>query len=155
MAVGLSNGTVRVGDGGAGQVLARGMAEGGGGLVFQNGETGRDPGLQRETTQQLLTEGVKGLDLQPAGRLQRPGEQFAGAGQGGVIEGQRIAVVQPGQFTRQGGVVQHGPAAQLVEQPGLHLGGGGLGVGDAQDGAGIDLIQQQPRHPVDQGGGLA
>ncbi len=72
-----------------------------------------------------------------------------------MIHRLRVAVVQPGQFARQGGVVQHGPAAQLIEQPGLHLGGGGLGVGDAQDGAGIDLVQQQPRHPVDQGGGLA
>ena len=155
MAVGQADGTVGSGDGGAGQVLARGMAEGGGGLVFQHGEAGRDPGLEREATQQFFAEGVDGLDLQPARRLQRAGEQFAGAGQGRVIHRLRVAVVQPGQFARQGGVVQHGPAAQLVEQPGLHLGGGGLGVGDAQDGAGIDLVQQQPRHPVDQGGGLA
>ncbi len=79
MAVGLADGTVGIGDGGAGQVFARGMAQRGRGLVFQNGEAGRDPGFQREAPQQLFAEGVDGLDLQPAGRLQRAGEQLAGA----------------------------------------------------------------------------
>ena len=57
--------------------------------------------------------------------------------------------------SRQRRVVHDGPAAQLFEQPRLHLGGGGLGVGDAQDLAGLDPSQQQARHAVDQGRGLA
>ncbi|MNL29068.1 hypothetical protein D3C87_1507400 [compost metagenome] len=85
MAVGLTDRTVRIAQGGAGQFLARGVAEGDGGLVFQHGEAGRDAGLNGEAAQQLFAEGVDGLDLQPARRLQGAGEQAARLGQAGWV----------------------------------------------------------------------
>ncbi len=99
--------------------------------------------------QQLLAEGVDGLDLQPARGLQRQGEQAPGAGQAG----RRLA--DPGQLLGQGRIGHHRPAAQGLEQPALHLGRRRLGVGDAEDGLRVRAAQQQPRHPVDQRAGLA
>ncbi|MNY24514.1 hypothetical protein D3C86_1582340 [compost metagenome] len=155
MAVGLTHGTLGVSQRGAGQFLARGVAEGDGGLVFQHGEARRDARLDGEAAQQLFAEGVDGLDLQPARRLQRAGEQAARLGQAGRVEAGGIAGVQFGQFGGQGGVVHDRPLAQGLEQAGLHLGGGGLGVGDAEDGRGPGPAQQQTGHAADQGGGLA
>ncbi len=155
MAVGLADRPLGVGEGGAGQVFARGVAEGDRRLVLQHGEARRDACLDGEATQQFFAEGVDGLDLQPAGRLQGAGEQAARFGQAGGIEGGGVAVVQLRQFRRQFSVVHDGPFAQRLEQAGLHLGGGGLGVGHAQDGRGRGAAQQQARHPADQGGGLA
>lgn len=72
-----------------------------------------------------------------------------------MVIGPLAAAFEPGQGLTQAGVVAHGPAAQEVEQAPLHLGSGGLGVGHAQDGLGPGAGQQQTRHPVDQGLGLA
>ena len=47
--------------------------------VVEDAELRRHPGLEREAAQQRLAEGVDRLDLQPAGRLQRAGEEGAGA----------------------------------------------------------------------------
>ena len=155
MGIGGAEAAVGVGQGGAGQVLARRMRQGDGRLVLQNLESGRHPGLDREAPQQLFAEGVDGLDLQPARRLQRAGEQAAGVGQVGRLQAGRVAAVELDQIAGQFGVIHDGPAAQLLEQPRLHLGGGGLGVGDAQDLGRSRLLQQQPGHPVHEGGGLA
>jgi hypothetical protein len=79
----------------------------------------------------------------------------AGLGQEGGVPAIAALALQPRQLEAQVGVLQDRPLAQGVEQAALHLGGGGLGVGDAQDGLGRGVGQQQPRHPGDKGGGLA
>ena len=63
---------------GAGNDIRAGTGEqlGGHGVV-QHLETGRQPRFHGKHLQQLLAEGVNGLHLQPAGRLQRPGEEPA------------------------------------------------------------------------------
>ena len=155
MGIGGTQPAVGIGEGGAGQVLARRMGQGDGRLILQHPEGGGDAGLDGETPQQLFAEGVDGLDLQPAGRLQRAGEQATGVGQIGGLESGGVAAVKKDQIAGQFLVVHDGPAAQLFEQPRLHLGGGGLGVGDAQDLGRARLLQQQPGHPVHKGGGLA
>ncbi|MNI04992.1 hypothetical protein D3C73_579340 [compost metagenome] len=155
MAVGCADRPLCVIEGGAGQFLARGVAEGDRRLVLQHGEARRDARLDGEAAQQLFAEGVDGLDLQSAGGLQGAGEQAARFGQAGGIERGGVAVVQFRQGFGQLAVVHDGPFAKPLEQAGLHLGGGGLGVGHAQDGRGRGAAQQQARHPADQGGGLA
>ena len=124
------------------------------GLVIHDLEGRRHAGLQRKAAQQLLAEGVDGLDLQPAGRFQRLGEQGAGVGQADGVAGRGLAL-QPDQRRSQLLVLHDRPAAEHVEQPALHLGGGGLGVGHAEDGGRLYVAQQQPGHPIDQGLGLA
>ncbi len=119
------------------------------GLVLQHFEVRRDPRFQREAVQQLLAEGVDGLDLQSARRLQGQGEEAAGLAQVGDV------FADLGQFLPERRVGHHRPAAQGLEQPPLHLGRGRLGVGDAEDGLGLGPAQQQPRHAVHQGPGLA
>ena len=120
--------------------------------VIHHLESGRNSGLQREATQKLFAERVDGLDFQAPGGLQGASKQRAGLGEFRRIEG---PILQPGEAQRQLGIRQHRPFAQQFEQAALHLRGGGFGVGDAKDGLGADPCQQQPRHPVDQGLGLA
>ncbi len=124
------------------------------GLIIHDLEGRRYAGFQREAAQQLFAEGVDGLDLQPAWRLERLGEQGAGVGQAERIARRGFAL-EPDQRRSQLLVLHDRPAAEHVEQPALHLGGGGLGVGHAEDGGRLDVPQQQPGHPVDQGLGLA
>jgi hypothetical protein len=152
--IGHGEGVVMVGD--IGRHLPQGaLGDGGRGAVVHHLEARRDPGLQREAPQQLLAEGVDGLDLQPARRLQRLGEQAPGLGQLAMAETGRVAALQRAQLLAQLDVGGDAPLAQSLEQPPLHLGGGGLGVGHAQDRLGRRAGQQQARDPVDQGLGLA
>ena len=67
----------------------------------------------------------------------------------------RLVLAQLAQCRAQIGVRLHRPFAQPPEQAVLHLGRGGLGVGQAQDVLRLDPVQQQPRHPVGQHAGLA
>ena len=60
-----------------------------------------------------------------------------------------------GEFGPQAFVVHHRPVAQAMEEPALHLGGGGFGVGQAQHVLWRDAAQQQQRHPVGQNARLA
>ena len=100
--------------------------------VLEHRELRRDAGLEREAAQQRVAEGVDRLDLQPARRLERAGEQRAGAVEPvGRIVGARLA--ERGQRGAQLGLGHHRPGAEGAEEPGLHLGRGGLGVGEAQD----------------------
>ena len=46
--------------------------------------------------------------------------------------------------------VHDAPVAEAVEQAGLHLAGGGLGVGDAEDRVRLGAAQQEARDAVDQ-----
>ncbi len=92
---------------------------------------------------------MDGLDLQTARGLQGAGEQGARERQVGR------ALVDGCQLGMERGVVHHRPVAQALEQPVLHLGGGGLGEGDAKDRLGTSPPQQQAGDAVDQGAGLA
>ena len=67
----------------------------------------------------------------------------------------RRRLAELGERGAQVGVGEHRPGAEAGEEPALHLGGGGLGVGEAEDALRLGAGEQQPRHPVDQDPGLA
>ena len=103
--------------------------------------------LERRRLQHAGAEGVDGLDLQPARRLQRLGEQPAG---GRLALGRRGLPGQLRQRLAEFGVVHRRPGAQHLEDAVGHIGGGRLGVGDAEHAAGRDAVEQQAQHAVDQ-----
>ncbi len=135
------------------QLVENFVAQQAGGAIVKLGEQRRDPGLERKAAQQAGTKAVDGLNPQAARRLDRARKQASGGGQRLVCQG----AVNPkfDQLGAQAIVVQHGPTAKALEQAVLHLAGGGLGVGQAQNPPRIDAGQQQPRHPVGQHPGLA
>ena len=98
---------------------------------------------------------MDGLDLQPARRFQRTGEQGAGLAHRRIIKTGGGAALQFGQGLNEGVLVHNGPKAEPVIETPLHFGSGRLGIGHAQDGRRLGPRQQQPRHAVDQGLGLA
>ena len=110
-------------------------------------EARRDIGLQRKQVQELGAEGVDGVDLQSARRLQRQREELPRAlpppGVDPLLAGLAHRLVERR-------VVQHRPRPQVVEHAVRHVGGGGLGEGDAEDARRIDARQQQPDHALRQ-----
>ena len=87
------------------------------------------------------------LDFQPAGRLQRVGEQTPCLLQSFFAAGFRAHLCDVlGQFL----VGQHRPFAELLKQAPGHLRGSGLGIDEAQDALGPRARQQKPRHAVGQ-----
>ena len=102
--------------------------------------------------QQPRTEGVDGLHLESARRLQRQREQSPGA------RAQR-RVRRDVRDSANGGiercVVERGPPAQLIEHAVRHIGGGGLGEGDAENLRRIDAVEQQADHALREHVGLA
>ena len=118
--------------------------------VLEDAELRGGAGLQREAADQRLAEGVDGLDAQAARRLQRAGEEGAGA-----CEIRRGALAQRVEGRGERAVGQHRPGAERAEQAVLHLGGGRLGVGEAEDLLRLAAREQQPRHPVGEDAGLA
>ena len=116
-------------------------------------EAGWRARFQREAPQQVFAEGVDGLDLQAAGRFQGTGKQAA-----------RILDLPDRQIFMTQLFLQVAlellrprdrPAPQTGEETILHLGGGGLGVGDAEDFLRRDALEQDVHHAVDQDAGLA
>ncbi len=79
---------------------------------------------------------MQGLDLQPARRFQRLGEQGPGAWQ---IMRRLVDLFEIG---AQVAVTADRPFAELIEQALLHFGGGGLGIGDAQNALRFRAIEQ-------------
>ena len=124
-----------------------------GGAVLHLLELRRNPGLERKPSQDGGAERVDGLDLEPARRFDGAGKQRAGAAQ--RILGNMPLDPQIVQRVMQRRVVLHRPVTQALEQPVLHLAGGGLGVGQAEDVFGQHALQQQSRHPVGEHPGLA
>ena len=92
------------------------------------------------------------LDAQAARRFDRAGEKLAGAGQ---ALGRQVKFAQFHQIAAQVIVGLHRPLTQPLEQAVLHLGRGGLGIGQAQHVLRFDPVQQQACHPVGQDAGLA
>ena len=77
-----------------------------------------DVGLERELVQQPLAEGVDGLDLQPARRLQGAREEPAGpASSRGV--GRRPSIV--GELAGELGIGQRRPVGEAFEDALRHL----------------------------------
>ena len=124
-----------------------------GGAVLHLGELWRHPGFERKAPQQARTKRVDGLNAQAAGGLDGAGKERARLPQ--PLGRQRAVKAELAQFGDELVVVEHRPGAESLEQPVLHLGGGGLGVGQAQDMLGQHLVEQQPRHPVGQHAGFA
>ena len=121
------------------------------GLV-EHGKAGGDVGLERKLVQELGAEGMDRLHLQSAGRLQRagkkPARQRTPRGIGRHMRPRLDRVIERG-------VVQRGPFGERVEDAFRHIGGGGLGEGDAEDFLGRHAAEQQPDHPLHQHMGLA
>ena len=111
-----------------------------------------DIGLEGELLQQALAEGVDGLDLQPARRLQGAGEEPPRSSQ--------LVLARPAAFDLRDGagerlVGQHRPAAEALEDPARHLRRGGLGEGEAEDTARLGAGEQQPHDALGEHEGLA
>ena len=111
-----------------------------GGLV-EHLEARRDIGLERKLVQQPRAEGVDGLHLQPARRLQRRGEQPA---RPRALRRRRgLRPVDSAISLVERGVVERGPLRQRVEHAVRHVGGGRLGEGDAEDLGRIDAASSR------------
>ena len=115
-------------------------------------EGARNVRLQRKALQKPRAEGVDGLDVQAARRVQRTGEEGAGAGMLRFFGGSAQRVRKACQQVRP---IHVHPGRQDGEDPGLHLGRGGAGEGEAQDRRRRDAGQQQTHHAPRQHGGLA
>ncbi len=115
----------------------------------------RDARLQREPPQKPRTKRVDRLDAQPAGGLQRLGKEGTRLGQLLRRIAFRRPALQGGELGQQLSVIHHRPGAELAEQPGDHLIGGGTRIGDAENGIRRGILQQEARDPVDQHLGLA
>ena len=120
--------------------------------VVQHGEARRHVGLERKLMEQPRAEGVDGLHLQPAWRLQRGGEQPA---RPRALRGVGFAAGRRFDLSVEFGVAERGPAGQPLEHLVRHVGGGGLGEGDAKNFRRIDAAQQQVDHALRQHIGLA
>ncbi len=122
-----------------------------GGLV-EHLEARRHVGFERKQMQQLGAEGVDGVHLETARRLERERKQLPRASperSGGPTDAcglhRRVEAC----------VIEPGPFAQFVEHPVRHIGGGRLGEGDAENARRVDPGQQQPDHALRQHVGLA
>ena len=127
-----------------------GVPQVGCGVVIEFGEARRDPGLQREAAQDAATERMDCFDAQAAGCLERFRKQLAGAAYIFLAIAFERPAFEVAQFLLELRCIHHAPAAETFEQAGLHLAGGGLGVGDAQDRIRFDTAQQQACNAVDQ-----
>ena len=115
-------------------------------------EVAGDIGLEGELVEEALAKGVNGLNLEPAGGFKRAGEQPAGNRQH-----RRIRPPPFDPLDRRGEllVVERRPLGEVVEDPLRHLGGGGLGEGQAEDAAGIVAGKQEPLDAAGEDEGLA
>ena len=113
--------------------------------LVEHGEARRHVGLERHEVQQPLAEGVDGVDLQSARRLHRAGEERARELHLGT---RRLRAFEFRQFLDEAVLVERHPAPQALEHADRHVGGGGLGEGEAQDPAGQGAREQQAHDAV-------
>ena len=97
--------------------------------LVKHREMRRDLRLQRKPLQQSLAEAVDGVDLQSAFGFERPREQAPRVAH--IVFGR--AVHQCRERVVQFGILDRRPFAKHLEQAVLHLGGSGLGVGQAEN----------------------
>jgi hypothetical protein len=120
------------------------------GRLVEFGEAGGDARLERVVAEEGGAEGVDRLDLEPARRLDRGGEEGARLAEvDGAFHTKRTEFV----FERR--VLQHRPCAEPGEEAVLHLARRRLGVGEAEDAARVGARQKEPRHAVGQHACLA
>ena len=93
------------------------------------------------------------LNFEPARGFNRAGKQRSCHAQ--LFGGKRIGHAKFGKRGAQISVFQHRPRSKPLEQAVLHLGGGGLGIGQTQDMLRFDFVQQQTCHTVCQNTGFA
>jgi len=120
--------------------------------LVEHGETRRHIRLKRELLQQPCAERVDGLHLEAARRLQRAGEQLAGAHSQFRIDMRNAGVADRGS---QRLVVERDPVAERGKYPLRHIGRGCLGKSDAENLFRRHIAEQQPDHPLHQHMGLA
>ncbi len=120
--------------------------------VVENRKTRRHVGLERKLLQQPRAERVNGLHLQAARRFQRACKQFA-RGLAQACGRMRDADVPDRGI--EACIVQRDPVAERREHPLRHVGGGGLGEGDAEDFLRRHAGKQQADHALHQHMGLA
>ena len=127
-----------------GQRLVHGLFEQGRALlVVENFEARRHAGLERKALQEALAEGVDGLHLEAARRLDGPGEQPA------CVQhhvGRRRAIEQVGKRRFEFRVVRRHPFGETIEHARRHLRRRRLGVGERQDALRLDAVEQQAQH---------
>ncbi len=113
--------------------------------VIEFAETGRDAGFEWEAAEEPAAECVDGFDPEAAGRLERLRKQLAR-----LVDVFGRFVLKLRQLVDERRFVHDAPRAEALEQARLHLGGGGLGVGDAQDGVWLCAIEEKPGDAVNQ-----
>ena len=99
--------------------------------VFHFTKLRADLRFQGKAAQDAGTERMDGLDFQTPRRFNRAGKKGAGVVQLRPVNLPTSA--QRLQCGAQGVVRHHRPVAKPLEQAVLHLGGGGFGVGQAED----------------------
>ena len=115
-------------------------------------EMRRDIGLERKQPQQTLGEGMQRLNLEPARRLDRAGEQLPRESELRRAWRRRTAFDDR---LREGLVRKARPSGELGEDTLGHVGRRGLCVGQAQDLRRRRSLEQEPHHPLGQDMGLA
>ena len=119
---------------------------------FEHLEMAGDVRLERELVEEPFAEGVDGLDLQPARRLQGAREKPAGAGELALIG------LPPLDLEKLAGELRiaHGrPAGEAFEDAGRHLRRRRLGEGQAEDAAGVGAGEEEPDDAAGKHEGLA
>ncbi len=102
--------------------------------------------------QYRFAKGVDGEDAQAPRRFQRPGKEGSR-----LFEQARCRLVPDELADRRAQVarVHHRPLRQPVANALAHLGGGRLGIGEAEDGLRLHPGEQQAQHPIGEHEGLA
>ena len=120
--------------------------------IVEHGEMRRYARFERRDVQEPLAEGVDRVDLEPARRLDGPGEQPTGEQQAFRAGAHALEVEQ---LVGEPGIVQRHPAPEPVEHTDRHVRRRRLGEGEAEDARGRHALQQQPQHAVGEHLGLA
>ncbi len=122
-------------------------------LRVEHFEMRGDVGFQRKLVQHRFAEGVDGLDLQPARRFQRLGEQPPCPAQRVAIGPTAVQSFDPCPPAPSSPSAVHSDKRR--KHPVRHVGGGGARVGQAQDLRRIGAAQQQSDDALRQHMGLA
>ncbi len=114
-------------------------------------EARSDVGFRREGREQRLGKAMDGLDSQAARRLEHLGEQAPRP----LASKRVVALAEASEVGRELAILHPHPGSKPLADAVRHLGGAGLGEGQAEDGFGRDALQQQPEHARGQDLGLA
>ena len=121
-------------------------------VLLQHPEVAGDIGFQRKLVQQRFAERMDGLDLETARSVERQCEQRPGAAYQRLV---RHLVRKLRQHLGQFHVIERNPFAQLGENAVGHLGGCGIGKGQAQQPGRVVAVEQQADDAPRQHEGLA